>query len=68
MSREKFGAGETKLKEIQSTQSGGSESEDAGKSHKPQSIGSNSFFGGLMPFFCGLGIGFAIVVGGGALA
>jgi hypothetical protein len=68
MSGEKFRAGKTNLKEIQSAQASGSERKNPGESHKPQIVTSDGLFGGLMPFFYGLGIGCVIVFGGGTLA
>jgi hypothetical protein len=68
MGCEKFGAGEPKLEEIHSPQSSGSERKDTSKGHEPQRIKGDSLFGGLMPFFYGLGTGLLIVFGGGSLA
>ena len=68
MGREKFGTGETNLEKIKNSQSGSSECKDASECHEPQSVGSDGLFGGLMPFFYGLGGGFVLVLGGGVLA
>ncbi len=66
--RNKFGTGEPKLEEIHCPQSSSRKCEYASESHESQIVVGNRFFGGLMPFFYGLGVGFVVVIGGGILA